>query len=119
MKNDATHARLAGPRGLAGKALAGMASLSSRGHPEQSSNISPLSSLSSYWQVATTPTPHFNIPMAFGGALLANPHFTAYLSLWNPAESSCEGKPPHKLSSETMVTQSLGATTKTLSCKPY
>ena len=62
---------------LSQQALVGMASLfSSCGDsPTQSSEIFPPSLLSSHWQITTTPTPHFKIPMAFWGTLLANPCF--------------------------------------------
>ena len=57
------------------------------------------------------------IPCSLSGAQLENPHFAVPFSL-EPSQISTR-KIPHKLNSETMVTQSLGATTKTLSCKPY
>ena len=69
----------AGPGGLARQTLPVMAGLfSSRGDSlTQSSEISPPSSLSSHWLVATMPASCFEFPMTFWGARLANPHFAA------------------------------------------
>ena len=59
------------------------------------------------------------IPHSVCGAHLANPCFAPIPISLEPSQTSAWRKMPHKLSSETIVTQSLGTTTKTLSCKPY
>ena len=88
---------MAGPGGLVGQAVAGMASLfSSHGNSlTHSSEVSPPSLIISHWRVTTTPNPHFKIPTAFWGALLANSHFATILLLWNQVESPCEEKHIH------------------------
>jgi hypothetical protein len=58
-------------------------------------------------------------PHGLCGAHQANQCFAAVPLSLEPSRVSVRRKTPHKLSSETMVTQSVGATTKTLSCKPY
>jgi hypothetical protein len=68
--------------------------------------ISPPSLLGSHWWVVTTPTPCFTFPYSLCVAHLANPLFAAV----NPDE--LWRKTQHKLSSKTMVTQSLVTTTK-------
>lgn len=57
----------------------------------------PPSSLSSHWRVTTTPNLYFKIPYCFGGV--------SYLSLLNPVKLYTDLV-------QTMVTQSLGTTTK-------
>jgi hypothetical protein len=63
--------------------------------------------------VATMPTPCFKSPTAFVVHIWQTHTLPPYLSLLNSDELlAARKKTQHKLSSETMVTQSLGATTK-------
>ena len=56
----------------------------------------------------------------YASPIVQSPHsLLQNLSLWKPVESQQEKKTPHKTSSDSKVTQTLGSTTKTLSCKPY
>jgi hypothetical protein len=79
----------------------------------QNSTISPPSSLGSHWQVITM----LQSPLAFCGAHQANPRFAAVPFSLELSQIIARRKTPHKLSSETMVTQPLGATTTMQSCK--
>ena len=72
------------------------------------SKISPPSLLSSLQRVAATATLCFKLPMAFVVHFLQTHTFPL-----EPRQAYKRRKTQHKLSSETMVTQSLGATTKT------
>jgi hypothetical protein len=79
---------------------------------------SPSSSLSPHWQVITMPALCFKSLMAFVVHIWQTHNLPLYLSLLNPERPPCEGKRNTNFS-ETMVTQSLGTTTKTLSGKPH
>jgi hypothetical protein len=74
---------------------------------------SPPGSLSSHWQVAMMPAPCFKTPMPLwwtsGKSTICHHTFPLELS-----QMTVWRKMPHKLSSERMVTQSLGATTRIL-----
>jgi hypothetical protein len=52
------------------------------------------------WRVAAMPAPRFQIPTAFWGALLSNPHFATMLFSLEPSWVAVWRKTPHKLSSE-------------------
>ena len=66
----------------------------------QSSEISSPSLLNCQWQVVAMPVPYFQIPMAFWGVLLANPHFAAKSFSLEPSWVIVWRKTAHKLSSE-------------------
>ena len=86
----------------------------------QSSKISSPSMLSSHWWVATIPGPCFKTPTAFVVHIWQTHTFSAAVPLsLEPSWMAVWRKMSHRLSSETMVTQSLGTRTKTLSSKPY
>jgi hypothetical protein len=76
----------------------------------QNAKISPLSLLGSHWQVVTMPAPCFKAPTAF---VVHTRQTHALIFSLEPSRFSARRKIPHKLSSETMVTQSLGTTNKT------
>jgi hypothetical protein len=57
--------------------------------------------------------PVLQSPYGLCGGHQANPRFAAIPFSLEPSGISVRRKTPHKLSSERMVTQSLGATTKT------
>ena len=78
----------------------------------QNSTVSLSSLVVSHWQVSTMPIPH-----GLCGAHLANPSFATIPFSLELSQTTRWRKMPHRVSSETMITQSLGATTKTLSCK--
>jgi hypothetical protein len=69
--------------------------------------------LSSHWWVITTSAPCCKTPMAFVVHIRQTHALPPYLSLLNSDEPPREGKTQHRLSSETVLTQSLGTTTKT------
>lgn len=64
-------------------------------------------------------SPMLQSPQSLCGTHQVNPRFATIPFSLDPSQIAVRRKPPHKLSPETMVTQSLGATTETLSCKPY
>jgi hypothetical protein len=78
----------------------------------QSSKISPPSK-NSHWWVITMPAPCFKTYGLYG-THLANPRFPAIPFSLESSRTAPRRKTPRKLSSETMVTQSLGATNRML-----
>ena len=66
-------------------------------------------SVSSHWHATTMPALCFKSPTTFCGAHLAIPSFAAVSFSLEPSWIAMWRKTPHKLSSEAMVTQSLGA----------
>jgi hypothetical protein len=82
-------------------------------------STTPLPSLLGYhWHFITMPTLCLKSPMAFVVHIWQTYTLILYFSLLNTVELLLEGN-HHRVTSETMVTQSLGATTEALSCKPY
>ena len=83
----------------------------------QNSTISPPNSLGSHWQVDTTPSPCFKSPRAWLVHIWQSQTLLPVPFSLEHRQAAVWRKMQHKLSSETMVTQLLGATTKILTCK--